>query len=309
MLKRLRPLPLILFLALAVFLPVTVSSDSHYVRFADGKALQKYMKWNPNRVPLISAHRGGPMGRFPENALETFENSLRFAPCLIECDVRLTRDGHLVLLHDDSLDRTTTGKGLVSDHTLAQLKRLFLKDGLNRVTGYRIPTFPETLEWAKGKAILSIDVKRNVPYEIVVKEVKRHKAEGHAIIIVNNTNDLKKVHRLAPDLMITGNARGIKAVERMFATGVPAGNLCAFVGVSEPEPAVYQALHKKGVRTVLGTMHNLDNKAAARGIKVYQKLYRNGADILATDNVALVSRAIDAMALIGQEKKEERRDK
>ena len=235
------------------------------------------------------------MGSYPENALETFEHVLTFGPCLIECDVRMTKDGHLVMMHDAALDRTTTGKGKVSDYTLEQIKGLFLKDMNNGVTKYRVPTFGETLQWACGRAILTIDVKQDVGYRQVISQIRSNKAEGHSIVIVYNIEGLSEVHRLAPDLMISAYATGMKSVEKMFATGIPAKNLTVFVGVYEPGINVYKALHQKNIRTILGTMHNLDQKAAVRGVSVYQKLYRNGADILSTDNVPLVSRAIGSV--------------
>jgi glycerophosphoryl diester phosphodiesterase len=293
--KKKRVPILILALLLALLFLGNVygeTSKSNYRSFANAKELQAYMRWHLGKAPLISAHRGGPMEGFPENAIETFENTLRYGPCLIECDVRITKDGHLVMMHDATLDRTTNGSGRVSDYTLEELKRLFLKDNKNKLTGCRIPTFGETLQWAVGRAILTVDVKKDVPINRIISEIQKHKADGHAIIIVYNLGDLKKVHQLAPSLMISASARGIIGVKKLFSTGVPAENICAFVGVYEPEPRVYEILHKNGVAAILGTMHNLDNKAVARGISVYQKLFRNGADILATDNVPLVSQAI-----------------
>ncbi len=267
-------------------------TKDNYVSFADAGALKTYLKWRPDREPLISAHRGGPMGGFPENAVETFENALNYGPCLIECDIRLSADNHLVMMHDGTLERTSTGKGKVTDFTLDQLKQLFLKDQAGRVTGYRIPTFEETLQWAKGRAVLTLDVKSGVPFEQVIAAVKKNNAEGHAVIIVYNRKDLKKVHALAPDMMISAAGIGVKGVEKLFASGVPTANLCAFVGLTEPDPVVYQMLHEKGVPAILGTIQNLDNRAAVKGVRVYQELYRRGADIIATDNVLLASRAI-----------------
>jgi glycerophosphoryl diester phosphodiesterase len=281
-------------LAAAAAADATTGSNPNYRSFANARELQAYMKWHTDREPLISAHRGGPMGDFPENALETFENALKYGPCLIECDVQVTKDGCLVMMHDNTLDRTTTGKGKVSHHTLAQIKKLFLKNVSNKITGFRVPTMAEVLRWAVGRAVLTIDVKAKdgVPFDQVISEIRKYRAEGHAIIIVYNIEDMLKVHRLAADLMISVSVTGIKGVEKLFATGMPAENLIAFVGVYEPDINVYEMLHKKGIRTSLGTMHNLDNKAAARGVSVYQQLYKNGADILSTDKVPLVSRAI-----------------
>jgi glycerophosphoryl diester phosphodiesterase len=264
----------------------------HYRSYKDVQELQSFLQWRPNRQPIISAHRGGPIGRFPENAIETFENILQYAPCLIECDVRLSKDGHLVMMHDDALERTSTGKGEVSKHTLMELKKLFLKDRMGRITNFRIPTLAEALQWAKGRAVLQLDVKRNIPFEPIIAAIRRHRAESRTMIIVYNTADLQKVHRLAPELMISSVARGMKGVKRLFTAGVPLNRVCVFVGVTEPDSTIYDALHKKGIMAILGTIHNLDNRALTRGKQIYRQLYKNGADILASDNVPLVSEAI-----------------
>ena len=264
----------------------------HYRSFTGADQLRAYMKWRPGKKPLISAHRGGPMGHFPENAVETFENTLRYAPCLIECDVRTSKDNQLVMMHDDTLDRTTTGSGKVSGHTLTELKKLFLEDNQNNLTPYRIPTFGETLRWAVGRAVLTVDVKRDTDFARVISEIHENKAEGHAVIIVYSIDDLKAVHQLAPDLVVSAPAGGIDGVRELLTAGVPFPNICAFVGVYEPPGEVYRLLHEKCISTILGTMNNLDKKAETRGIQVYQALYRKGADILSTDNVPLVSKAL-----------------
>ena len=69
-------------------------------------------------------------------------------------------------------------------------------------------------------------------------------------------------------------------------------NLVVFVGGSEPAEDVYRVLHQNGIRTILGTMGNLDRKARTKGAAVYCDLLRNGADILATDDVELASEAL-----------------
>lgn len=283
----------ILLLGLLLFASLYGETPAkHYRSFTGADQLRAYMKWSPGKKPLISAHRGGPMDRFPENAVETFENTLRYAPCLIECDVRTTKDNQLVMMHDDTLDRTTTGSGKVSGHTLPELKKLFLEDNQNNITPYRIPTFGETLRWAVGRAVLTVDVKRDTAFARVISEIRENKAEGHVVIIVYSIEDLKTVHQLAPDLVVSAPAMGIDGMRELLAAGVPFSNICAFVGVYEPPAEVYHQLHQRGISTILGTMHNLDRKAETRGIHVYRELYRGGADILSTDNIPLLSKAL-----------------
>jgi len=82
-------------------------------------------------------------------------------------------------------------------------------------------------------------------------------------------------------------------VQRLLASGIPAKNLMGFVGVYEPPAQIYDLLHQQGIRAILGTIGNLDRKAEKQGAGVYVQLLKNGADVLATDNVALAGKAIE----------------
>ena len=89
---------------------------------------------------------------------------------MVEIDVRETKDGHLVLMHDDTIGRTTTGKGYVKDWTLDSLKALNLLDGLRVPTQHKIPTLEEALLLAKGKILVNLDKSYSIfdkCYEII----------------------------------------------------------------------------------------------------------------------------------------------
>ena len=269
-----------------------VATDSFRVSFDSAGDLRDYLTWTEESTALIGAHRGGPEPGYPENCVPTFENALRYAPCLIECDVRMSKDSVLVMMHDETLDRTTTGSGKVVDHTLAELKELKLEDNEGDVTAFSIPTLAEILEWAKGRAVLELDVKRPVTPEAIVDIVEAHDAEASVIVITYNLPAALRYHELNPELVISASARGIEGAERLIASGIDHANLIAFVGVSEPDRALYDLLHANGIRAILGTMGNLDRRAKARGADIYRDLIENGADVLATDNVQLAAEAI-----------------
>ena len=293
--KKIIGITLVLLFIVVIILPYLrpgAGGSSHYVQFETAEQLQTYLKYAPGKTPLIGAHRGGPEKGFPENAIETFQHSLRYAPCLIECDIRKTKDGQLVFMHDASLDRTTTGNGAVSDYTLPELKKLRLKDNFGAVTDYRIPTLSEVLNWTVGKAILELDVKASVSPEEILQAILQAKALPYVVIITYSIEQLKIYRDLHPDLMISASAKSVEGVQRVLASGINPRRLLVFVGVSEPAPEVYELLHQNGIRAILGTMHNIDNRAAKRGISVYLQVLANGADILATDNVPLAAQAI-----------------
>lgn len=92
----------------------------------------------PNRAPFVVAHRGASAER-PEHTLAAYELALQEGADGVECDVRLTRDGHLVCVHDRTVDRTSSGTGLVSELTLAELISLVL-DWRSRPTKLFIET-------------------------------------------------------------------------------------------------------------------------------------------------------------------------
>src|SRR5262245_33750838 len=110
----------------------------HTFNIRNASELKELLSYVEVRVPLILRHRGGALKLFPENCIATFENTLRSTHALLEVDPRYTKDGAIVLMHDATLDRTTTGAGNVADHTLAELKALRLKDPEGNITDYRI---------------------------------------------------------------------------------------------------------------------------------------------------------------------------
>jgi len=275
-----------------LLISITYAQEENYRYFTDVQQLQAYLRWSPERVPLIGAHRGGPMPGYPENSLAAFENSLKYTPSLIETDVRKSKDGYLVIMHDETLDRTTTGTGRVSDYTLAELRKLRLKDPSGQITDYRIPTLGEVLEWARGRTIVQLDIKKPVTPEEIVQAIQRHQAFSYTIVITYNRESALRYHQLNPELVLSVSATGIEGTRRLLDTELPPRNMIAFVGVSQPSPQVYEMLHARGIRAILGTMGNLDRSAEKRGVKVYINLLENGADVLATDNIQLAAEAI-----------------
>ena len=286
--KRITQLGLIL--SLSVFLQ---AQEKHYLAFESPVQLQEYFRWSPDKAPIISAHRGGPMEGYPENCIETFEHALLYAPCLLECDVAKSKDSVLVMMHDRTLDRTTTGSGPVGDYALEELRRLYLKDNQGNVTPYRIPTLAEVLDWARGRAIVELDIKRSITPEEIVAMIREKQALNYTVVITYDTETAKQYHTLEPQLMISASARGIEGTQRLLESGIDPKCIVAFVGVYEPEKEVYDLLHENGIQAILGTMGNLDRKAEKHGISVYKKLIGNGADILATNNVPLAAGVLD----------------
>lgn len=267
----------------------------HYRSFAGAEALSAYLRYGSEAGPLVSAHRGGPAPGYPENALATFERALRLAPALIECDVRLTQDSVLVLLHDETLGRTTTGRGLLQDASLAEVRRLRLVDNHGQVTPFRVPTLREALAWGEGRAVFTLDVKESVPPAAVVRAVRHAEAYNRVVVIVYTLRDLRRYHQLAPRLMLSADVEDVEAAEEALRAVDP-DRLMAFVGVGSAPAAAVDRLHAADVRAIVGTFGDIDDRARRTGPAAYEALLERGADVLATDRVAEAAAAVRAYA-------------
>lgn len=245
--------------------------------------LYKLLGYREGRYPLVSAHRGGPAPGYPENAMATFERMANIQPAIIECDIQMTRDSVLILMHDEDLDRTTNATGRIADRDFAELANVRLRDNEGTPTDYGIPTLAEALQWGVGKVVFTLDVKRGVPYSRVVEEIRKHDAAHISVVITYNANQAAEVHALAPELMISASIRSEADLRRLNRLGVPNDRLIAFVGTREADPSTYEILHRAGISTILGTMGNLDTQAVRQGNQRYAEFVRRGADILSTD--------------------------
>ena len=101
----------------------------------------------------IMGHRGAPADE-PENTLRSFSRALAVGVAAVELDVQLTKDGRLAVIHDETLDRTTNGRGLVKDFTLAELQRL------DAGRGEPIPALEDVFDLVQGKAHLVVELKQ-----------------------------------------------------------------------------------------------------------------------------------------------------
>jgi len=272
-----------------------INSGLKRINVESVRETRDFYTWSADRIPMVSAHRGGPYPGFPENAIETFEHVLKYTPAIIELDVAMTKDSVLILMHDDDLERTTNGHGKVDEVNFDYIQTLQLEDKNGKLTNFKIPTLAEALHWAEGKALLTVDIKRTVPFEKVVEEVKNAEAEPFAALISYTFPAAKKLHYLAPDLMLSVTIRNQEEIKRFEETGVPWTRVIAFTGLAERPLEFNQAIHEKGAFTILGVLGNLDRQATARGDEIYAGFVQRGADILATDRPIEAAQTISSL--------------
>jgi glycerophosphoryl diester phosphodiesterase len=193
----------------------TEKHSVHFIQLDNLEETEDFYTWNPDRIPMVSAHRGGPYPGFPENSIEAFENVIQYTHAIIEFDVAITKDSVLVLMHDNTVDRTTNGKGKVIDMTFEEIRSLSLVDVEGNQTDFRVPTLDEALSWAKGKVLLTVDIKREVPFEMVVDAIRSHNAEPYAAVITYSFEAAKKIHSLHPGLMLSVTIRNEEELARV----------------------------------------------------------------------------------------------
>ncbi|MGL4292366.1 MAG: glycerophosphodiester phosphodiesterase family protein [Bacteroidales bacterium] len=232
--------------------PLFAQSDLNTVSFKNTKQLQQYFAYDKNGEIIVSGHRGGREPGFPENSISGFENVLRHLPAIFEIDPRLTKDSVIVLMHDKSLDRTTTGKGNLNTFTFADLDKIRLRDYDGNPTDERIPTLEEAIIWAKGKTILNLD-KKDVPLWMIVDLIKKHKAEQWVMVTVHSGQEARYYYEHFPNIMMSAFVRNWAEYNDMSRAGVPWKNMMAYVGPTlKPEnQGLYDKLRSHGVRCMV----------------------------------------------------------
>jgi glycerophosphoryl diester phosphodiesterase len=247
---------------------------------------------------LVIGHRGGPTRDYPENAIETFDRTLKAGTPAMEIDIAQTKDGVLILMHDDDLERTTTGEGLVSDHTWDEISKLKLETYTDRVTDFAPPMLEAALNWAvKNNTLVELDKKRSASFDPIIAAVRAAKAENNVFIITYSDEQAIEVHNKAPDLVITAGVDSIAHLDELVSKGVKADRLVAWTGVETPDPDLWKALAARGVESAFGTLgprsSRLDGKYwQDNNGEEYDALAEGGLSILVTDITDKVSKQL-----------------
>lgn len=246
------------------------------------------------RLATISAHRGGAMKGFPENALETLKNTSKtVGGIMMEIDVLPTRDSILVLMHDQKLDRTTTLTGYLKNQTLEDVKKGFLLNGDNEPTNFKVPALKEVFKWIKNEnAFLSIDVKDKTTFSQVIRLIREYQILDRVEIITYSLRDAERVHEYDSEIYISVSVGSIQVLKKLLDSKINTSKVAAFTGLTLKDSLFYQKLHEQGIVVTLGTMGNLDNRAKARGVHLFNDWAKLGIDRFATDDYSRVHQAL-----------------
>lgn len=155
---------------------------------------------------IVYAHRGAS-GSAPENTMAAFKKAVEMGSHGIECDVQMTKDGRLVICHDEQLDRTTNSKGLIKDKTFEELKSLDAGSWFGKgYEGQRIPLLEELLDLVKKSGIyINIELKNGIVLyegmeELVISMVKDFGLQDKTILSSFNHYSLFEVKQKHPEI-------------------------------------------------------------------------------------------------------------
>jgi glycerophosphoryl diester phosphodiesterase len=243
---------------------------------------------------IVIAHRGAHR-EAPENTLASLEQAIEIGCDYVELDVRRTKDGALVIMHDSSVNRMTTGKGKIADLTLAEIRKFEVKSRHGaKSAGLRVPTFDEMLERAKGHMKIYVDHKQAPPVEVLAA-INRHGMLHDVVVYNGGVETLREYKRLAPDVWIMpDHPKSIAAIEALAHDLKPETLDGSIVEWTQPQ---VEAAHRNGAQVWVDNRSQLDNEP---GIKQAVEL---GVDAIQTDDPATVLRVLKAMGLRGGDAK------
>lgn len=286
-----------LFLILSVILSTV---DLLYAQQCRVDTLLQYLNdgGKSNHV-MIFAHRGDWRST-AENSIQAYERCIDAGIDGIEIDLQMTKDSVLIIMHDDTIDRTTKGSGKVSDYTWDELKEYKLLSPIGVTTRQSIPTFEDVLILAKDKCLIQVDKWK--PYKDKIMElVKRHDCERQIIIRATTTSDYNESHYghlfddiiFMPVLVCHGENDEKKFDDFINNTKSP----CIALSFTNTDFPVLERRHEignKGYRLWLNSLWNTfnaghdDELALTDPDAAYGWLLDFGANVIFSDNPMLL---------------------
>ncbi|GJL96444.1 MAG: glycerophosphoryl diester phosphodiesterase [Hyphobacterium sp.] len=226
---------------------------------------------------LVATHRaGGFAPGIPENSIAGIRRSAEMGAAFAEIDLRRTSDGEIVLMHDATLERTTTGTGEVSNRTLAEIRQFYLVDAAGRRTVDRIPTLSEAFAAAEAAGLyLELDLK-GIAVEYAAQLAVDAGIEDRVVIIVNTTEDAAAIQSVSPHIGIS-----IPFTDRevVLNSELDFGPLLAWAGYGIPDARTEAFLTGQQIETA---MHDFPGEAD--GTVDYAFIDQMHVEVLASDN-------------------------
>jgi glycerophosphoryl diester phosphodiesterase len=233
---------------------------------------------------LVTAHRAAH-DIYPENSMPAIERAIALGVDIIEIDIRLTKDGVPVLMHDESVDRTTNGKGSVKELTFAEIEKLYLKGTDGEATSLRVPTLSEALRVADGKILVDLDLKTG-DVEPTISRVIETGTLDQALFFNGNYELLQKFRAIAPNFLAFPRARSTEQTSLAVATFAPEA---IHIDETFNTDATHKAALRSDSRVWINALGEPDQLVArGKASEAIDPLLAHGASIIQTDYPAAV---------------------
>lgn len=244
---------------------------------------------------LVCAHRGD-WRNAPENSIQAIKLANQMGIDMVEIDVRTTKDDILILMHDESLDRTTSGKGKVSVLNFSDLQQLNLKNAIGSWTTHKIPTLEEALLFSKDKVDLNIDLKDKSQWQNVLKMVETFDMFDQVLVKLNgDVSESKAIfgsyleHMRFMPIVDLGNENAIEIVQEYLESNIKLEAFEILVNKeSDDFTEIKQNIKSKGIKVWINALWdnmcaNHSDERAIDDIEVYQWYIDNEIDMIQTD--------------------------
>lgn len=238
----------------------------------------------------LCAHRGANDSH-PENTLEAFRAAIMQGAQMIEFDVRMTQDGHLVLMHDETLDRTTSGRGLLSEHNLDQVQKFDAGSWKGRRhRGARVPTLSQALDMMPDNVWLNVHIKGNA--EVARKAAAAIVAaeRSHQCVLAVDQEGARLARSVSADIKICNMERQADTAQYVEQTIASGADFIQLLNDESVTAETIARLHAAGVKV---------NYCCTDDAKIAKSLFQKGCDFLLTDQ-------LKAIMLVGDELEFER---
>lgn len=262
---------------------------------------------------FVVAHRAD-WRNFPENSLEAIESAIRMGVDMVELDIHRTADGALVVCHDRTINRTTNGKGKISELTLDYIRSRYLRAGHGVTTRYKMPTLEEALDLCKDRVLINIDKGINYYDQVLEMLVKRNMVDQVVIKSGKSAATMKEFFAKHDKNMlympvINYNTKHWEKHEVLFneylSTDLPfiAFEMC-WNGTLPNEKKVFKKVIKSGKRLWINTLWDslcggnengyYDDAAVGNEEKIYGKILSYGTSMIQTDRPQMLINYLEA---------------
>lgn len=229
-------------------------------------------------APVVIAHRGDSSNR-PENTLAAIAGALELGVSAVEFDVQLTRDGHVVVIHDAGLERTTNGKGDVRQTTLAELRALsagYPSRFGDAWAGERVPTLAEALALLRDRGRALIEIKAESVSDdaaggieaLTVAEVRRAGMADEVALISFDQRAILRLRRLAPEIS-RGRIFGRTTADEVVADARASGSEVVLPHKSQLSDALVARVREAGLKLSTWVVDDPQELRALAGFGVY----------------------------------------